>query len=134
MSYSHTASTNALEWRGLSNDEGAKAAGDEAKVRRGFWGKLKRSAAHVPFAEDALSAYYAAFDRGTPLKVRAALLGTLAYFIMPVDAIPDVLPVIGYTDDAALLLGTLRMLTEHIAPHHQTAAHDAFEGLRQSGK
>ncbi len=134
MSNLNTASINALEWQSLAGDDRDRATADEKSVRRGFWKKLKRSASHVPFAQDAVAAYYAAFDKGTPLKVRAALLGTLAYFVMPIDAIPDVLPVIGYSDDAALLLGTLRMLTEHVNPLHQSAAQDALSGLRQSDR
>ncbi|MGQ3671324.1 YkvA family protein [Xanthobacter sp. TB0136] len=132
MSNLNTASINALEWKSLAGDDGKRASDNEKKVRRGFWKKLQRSATHVPFAQDAIAAYYAAFDKSTPLKVRAALLGTLAYFIMPVDAIPDVLPIVGYSDDAALLLGTLRMLTDHINPLHHSAAQDALEGLRRA--
>jgi uncharacterized membrane protein YkvA (DUF1232 family) len=43
-----------------------QAARDEARVRRGFWPKLKRSAAHLPLAEEFVAAYYCAFDRRTP--------------------------------------------------------------------
>ena len=74
-----------------------------ASVRAGFWVKVKRQAAKLPFAEDLLAAYYCAFDRETPLQVRAVLLGALAYFVLPFDGIPDVLPVLGFTDDAAVL-------------------------------
>ena len=67
------------------------------------WSKAKRVTARLPFAEDLLSAYYCAFDRTTPIQVKAALLGALAYFVLPVDLIPDILPVLGYADDAAVL-------------------------------
>ncbi|MGQ3675426.1 YkvA family protein [Xanthobacter sp. TB0139] len=131
MANMNSASMNALEWKNLDEKEGAKAASDEARVRKGFWKKLGRSASQVPFAEDAVAAYYAAFDKTTPLKVRATLLASLAYFVLPVDAVPDVLPVLGYGDDAALLMGTLRLLCEHVKPQHQSAAHDILEGLQQ---
>ena len=68
-----------------------------------FWRKLRGVVARIPFAEDLLAAYYCAFDRATPLHVKATLVGAIAYFVLPVDAIPDVLPVIGFTDDAAVL-------------------------------
>jgi uncharacterized membrane protein YkvA (DUF1232 family) len=61
---------------------------DEERVRRGFWPKLKRVAARLPFAEDVLAAYYCAFDRQSPLQVKAALLAALAYFVAPVDVLP----------------------------------------------
>ena len=78
---------------------------DEERVRRGFWRKAKRVAARLPFAEDLLAAYYCAFDRATPLQVKAALIGALAYFVLPFDCVPDFLPLLGFTDDAAVLVG-----------------------------
>ena len=54
-----------------------RVARDEDTVRRGFWRKARRFAARVPFAEDLLAAYYCAFDRETPMQVKAALLGAL---------------------------------------------------------
>jgi uncharacterized membrane protein YkvA (DUF1232 family) len=107
----------------------AQATTDEARVRAGFWRKMKATAAHIPFAEDALAAYYCAFDRQTPLSVRIALWGALAYFIMPFDAIPDYLPVIGYTDDAAVLAAALRLVATHILPEHREAARRALRRL-----
>ena len=79
-----------------------RLAQDRESVRRRFWVKFKKVVARVPFAEDLLAAYYCAFDRQTPRHVQAALLGAIAYFILPFDFIPDVLPVLGFTDDAAV--------------------------------
>ena len=47
-----------------------------------------RVAARIPFAEDLLAAYYCAFDRETPLHVQGTLIGALAYFVLPIDAMP----------------------------------------------
>ena len=63
---------------------------DDSALRRSFWRKFRRVAARVPFAEDLLAAYYCAFDRNTPLQVKATLVAAIAYFVLPVDAIPDV--------------------------------------------
>ena len=76
---------------------------DERDVRRNFWPKFRKVAAQLPFAEDLLAAYFCAFDRETPHQVRAVLLGALAYFIMPFDVAPDMLLVLGFADDAAVL-------------------------------
>src|SRR5258705_5497273 len=102
------------------------AADDETLVRRQFWRKCKRVAARLPFAEDLLAAYYCAFDRATPLQVKAALIATLAYFILPTDLIPDFLPGLGYVDDAASLAATLRLVAAHILPAHRAAAAEAL--------
>ena len=96
------------------------------RVRRGFWSKVKRVAAQVPFAEDLLTAYYCAFDRETPREVQAALIGALAYFVLPFDIIPDFIPVLGYTDDAAVLAAAIRMVAQHIRPEHRDAARRAL--------
>ena len=103
-------------------------------MRRGFWPKVKRVAAKLPFAEDLLAAYYAAFDRQTPLQVKAALIGALAYFVLPADAMPDILPLLGYTDDALVLVTALRMVSGHIRDEHREAARQALaRGLDDVG-
>ena len=101
-------------------------AKDRESVRRRFWVKFKRVAAQLPFAEDLLSAYYCAFDKQTPRHVQMALLGALAYFILPFDFIPDMLPVLGFTDDAAVLATAIRLFATHIALEHRYAARAAL--------
>jgi uncharacterized membrane protein YkvA (DUF1232 family) len=105
---------------------GPRTARDEQEVRRGFWSKAKAVARQLPFAEDMVAAYYCAFDRDTPIQVKATLLGALAYFVLPTDAIPDMLPMLGFTDDAAVLLGALRLVSGHIRPEHREAAQRAL--------
>jgi uncharacterized membrane protein YkvA (DUF1232 family) len=103
-----------------------RLAQDQESVRRRFWHKLKRLAVRLPFAEDLLAAYYCAFDRQTPRHVQAALLGAIAYFVLPFDFIPDMLPILGFTDDAAILATALRMVASHITPEHREAARAAM--------
>jgi uncharacterized membrane protein YkvA (DUF1232 family) len=102
---------------------------EEALVRRGFWRKFRRVAAKLPFAEELLAAYYCAFDRNTPLHVKAALIATLAYFVLPADLVPDFLPALGYVDDAASLAATMRLVAAHIQPAHRQAATEALQRL-----
>jgi uncharacterized membrane protein YkvA (DUF1232 family) len=103
-----------------------RAAEDEATVRRGFWIKVKRVAAQLPFIEDLLAAYYCAFDRHTPLQVKAMLVGALAYFVLPFDAMPDVMPLLGFTDDAAVLATAVKLIADHMRPEHREAARRAL--------
>ena len=100
---------------------------DEEGVRRDFRAKAKRVAATLPFAEDLLAAYYCAFDRDTPFQVKAALIGALAYFVLPFDMMPDVMPLLGFADDAAILATALRMVSNHIRPAHREAARRAMQ-------
>jgi uncharacterized membrane protein YkvA (DUF1232 family) len=83
--------------------------------------------AKLPFAEDLLAAYYCAFDRETPRHVQVALLGALAYFILPFDFVPDMLPILGFTDDAAVLATAIRMVANNITPEHRDAARAALK-------
>lgn len=94
----------------------------EEKVRAEFWDKFRRVAARIPFADDLVAAYYCAMDSDTPLRVRGMLLGALVYFIMPADAVPDLITGIGFTDDAAVLATVLSLLGQHIRPRHRAAA------------
>ncbi len=99
---------------------------NEKRVRLSFWKKLRRVGARIPFAEEAASAYFCATDRRTPMRVRATLLAALAYFIMPADLVPDFLAVIGFTDDATVLLAALSIVQAHIKPQHGKAARQAL--------
>src|SRR5208282_3296941 len=86
-------------------------AADEEQVRRGFWRKLRRLAARLPFAEDLLAAHYCAFDRQTPLYVKAILVGAIVYFVVPDHLIPKRIPIIGYADDAAVLAAGIKLVS-----------------------
>ena len=109
-----------------------KLARERAYVRRSFWSKLRRFAAALPFAEDLLAAWYCAFDRETPRHVQAALVGALAYFVLPFDVVPDMMPVLGFTDDAAVLATALKLVASHMRPEHRDAAKVAIaRGLAQ---
>lgn len=101
----------------------------ESSLRRSVWRKARHVAARIPFAEDLLAAHYCAFDRSTPLKVKATLIGALAYFVLPIDVLPDVMPVLGFTDDAAVLAAAIKVVASHIAPAHRDAARDALAKL-----
>lgn len=107
-----------------------KGARDKERVRGSFWSKIRATAARIPFAEDAIASYYTAFDQRTPLRVRAMLLAALAYFVLPLDVVPDIFPVIGFTDDAAVLMAVLKLLSGHVTPEHYAAARDALARMK----
>jgi uncharacterized membrane protein YkvA (DUF1232 family) len=103
---------------------------NEAAIARDFWPKLKRSLARIPFAEDVLAAFYCAFDPATPLKVKGILLAALAYFIMPIDVIPDVLLGLGFTDDMAVLYTAISMIRSHMTQAHRDKAKETLDKLK----
>ena len=126
MTYQHAAGCDAGPYRWEARDADA-----ERRLRRRFWSKARRLCAALPFAEDLLAAYYCAFDRETPLQVKAVLAGAIAYFVLPIDAVPDMLPLIGFADDAAVLATAIKLVASSIRPEHRAAARRALQrGLR----
>ena len=55
------------------------------------------------------------------------LLAALAYFILPFDFIPDMIPGLGFTDDAAVLAAVFGLVSSHITPIHRAAAARALD-------
>jgi len=50
------------------------------------------------------------------------MLAALAYFVLPLDALPDILPAIGFTDDAAVFAALMAILGRTLKPRHKEAA------------
>ena len=103
---------------------------NEETVRAGFWPKLKRVLARVPFAEDAVAAWYCAFDATTPLRVRGLLLAALAYFVVPFDLVPDMVLGVGFTDDLTVLMTAIALVSANIRPEHRRRAQETLARLR----
>lgn len=91
-------------------------------ARRGFWQKTRRTLGRVPFTEEAVAAFHCATDSATPLPIRATLFGALAYFVLPFDAVPDLLVGMGFTDDAAVLAAAFAAARVHITDAHRARA------------
>ena len=99
-----------------------KLAADQKTVEEGFWTKIRRTLSRIPFAEEAVAAYYCAVDAETPGYVRAVLLAALAYFVVPADVIPDFIAGLGFTDDASVLLTAITAVGGHLKPRHHEQA------------
>ena len=101
---------------------------DNEETVRGFWDKIRRFAGQIPFAEEAIAAWYCTRDPATPSHVRAVLVAALAYFVIPMDALPDFLPALGFTDDAALFWAVWQMMKGYITDEHREKAAQALDG------
>ena len=104
---------------------------NEMRVQKGFWPKMRRTASRIPFAANALSVWFAARDPETPAAAKGLMLGALAYFVLPIDAIPDIFAGIGFTDDAAVITALIATLGANIKRRHKDQADAALERLRQ---
>ena len=94
-----------------------------------LWRKLARVAARITFADQILAAWYCAVDRRTPMHVRGVLLAALAYFILPTDAVPDIVAGIGFTDDAAVIAAVLGAFARHVTGEHRAKASRRLDQL-----
>ncbi len=110
-----------------------KLADDERIVKEGIWHKVRETLGRIPFTEDAVTAYYCAIDRATPLAVKAILMGALAYFVIPTDVIPDFIAGLGYTDDAAVLIAALKAISNSLRSEHREKARKFLEKEPQDG-
>lgn len=103
-----------------------------------FWKKLKNNAAKISNVaiEKALTLYFAMKDEETPLWAKTVIAGALGYFIFPLDAVPDILPALGYSDDTVTLIVALVTVGMNIKDKHvkqaQEKAKSWYEKLGRS--
>lgn len=96
---------------------------------KGFWQKLRVSASKAgkKAVGHALELYYAMNDPGTPGWAKSVILGALGYFILPADAVPDMLPGVGFTDDLGVLAAAIAAVEIHITPEVRQKAKEKLE-------
>lgn len=106
--------------------DGLDARAQERVVRNGFLRKIKGLARHLPFARDAVAAYFAMLDPKVPALTRAAVVAPLAYFVVPTDLIPDFIVGLGYTDDALVFWAALKSLQGKMTEAHYEKADEVL--------
>jgi len=101
---------------------GRDEASAESAVREGFAAKAKRHLRKIPLARETVSLYFCLLDPATPLWVKGIVAGALAYFVLPLDAIPDILPFVGLSDDASLLAAAYTAVSAFVTEGHREQA------------
>ncbi len=89
---------------------------EEAYSEESFWQKLRRYAtvAGREVVEKALLLYYAAQQEKAPAWAKATIAAALGYFIVPLDAVADLTPAVGYADDLGVLVLALAAVATYI--------------------
>lgn len=84
----------------------------------GFWNKVKKVAlkAGAKVIYVALILYYELADPNVSPKEKAIIIGALGYFILPLDLIPDAIPVLGFSDDLAALVAAYGYVKGPLTP------------------
>jgi len=85
-------------------------------VKKKFWGVV--SSAPEKIYEDAVALYYYMRDKDVPWYRKTVVVGCLFYLINPFDAIPDITPIIGFVDDAAIIAATVKWLGNEIEDYY----------------
>jgi len=82
---------------------------NETFTEKGFWEKVASYCFDIGKSgvDQALRLYYALESENCSVKDRVTIYGALAYLLSPIDAIPDLTPVLGYTDDIAIIAAAL---------------------------
>jgi uncharacterized membrane protein YkvA (DUF1232 family) len=109
---------------------GDDEARNEQVVREGFVAKAKRYLRQIPMATEVVAAYFCMLDPETPLWVKGVAAAALAYFILPADAIPDLLPLVGLSDDIGVLTAALTTISAHVTDEHRQKARAWIEHER----
>jgi len=93
---------------------------------KSFWDKLKHfaKAAGQDVVERALCLFYAAQKPDTPLWAKSVIYGALTYFIPPIDAVPDITPVPGYSEDPAVLVSAVLTVARYVTDDVRQQARD----------
>ena len=97
---------------------------DKNYSEAGFFQKLNtfaRIAGHT-LVKQSLQLYFAAESPDTPTWAKGVVFGALAYFVSPIDAIPDPMPAIGVTDDLGVLISAVATIAMHITPKEKKKA------------
>jgi uncharacterized membrane protein YkvA (DUF1232 family) len=87
---------------------------------------VRRFVGKVPFTNDAVALYFCFLDPKTPIFAKATIVGALMYFISPADALPDIIPALGFTDDAGVIATTLATVASSITDEHRQKAKEFF--------
>ncbi|EGU44357.1 hypothetical protein VII00023_22749 [Vibrio ichthyoenteri ATCC 700023] len=98
-----------------------------------FWRKVKRSSKKLgeEIAVTGIKSWLAMTDSQTSVRHKAILGGALAYFVLPVDMVPDVLAGVGFTDDMAAMTLAANSVGTAITDQHEQAARDKWHSLHE---
>lgn len=111
---------------------GSDEAANERLVREKFAAKARQFLGRLPMAREVVALYFCLLDPATPLWVKGTVAAALAYFILPLDAIPDMLPLFGLSDDVTILTAAITAVSAYITDEHYRKADEWMdvEGIR----
>ncbi len=117
-----------LNWRTIHYDDNGFndiAEMDEEDVRTksefisaNIWEKLETVGRKISFAKDIVALYRYMKDGSVKWYRKGIVVAALIYFISPIDAIPDIAPLIGYLDDLGVITAVLKYLGHELMQYY----------------
>ena len=100
------------------DDEESVAKNTEV-VETKLWSKLEKATGRISFTRDIKALYQYMRDPEVPWYRKSVVVAALIYFISPIDAIPDFVPIVGYLDDMGVIVALIRYLGSEITPYYE---------------
>ncbi len=91
---------------------------DEKFVDANLWEKVEKVGKKISFAKDIIALYHYLKDATVSWHRKAIVISALIYFITPIDAIPDIAPLIGYLDDLGVITAVLKFLGNELTSYY----------------
>lgn len=92
---------------------------DTRYVEDNLWNKLERTGKKISFAKDVIALFNYMRDPLVTWHRKVIVVTALIYFISPIDAIPDIAPLIGYLDDLGVITALLKFLGSELIPYYE---------------
>lgn len=83
-----------------------------------LWEKVERVGKKISFVHDIKALFNYLTDRHVSWQRKTIVVAALIYFIAPIDAVPDLAPLIGYLDDLGVITATLRFLGKELTAYY----------------
>lgn len=103
---------------GVDYDTEKKINEATEEVESKLWVKLEKVGKKISFAKDLMALFRYLVDNHVSWHRKAIVAGALIYFIVPLDAIPDLAPLFGYMDDLGVIAATLKFLGSELIPYY----------------
>lgn len=91
---------------------------DVEYVERNFWEKISRLKGKFGFKRDLIALYKFMKDPKVSFIKKAIAVFALLYFIIPLDSIPDISPIVGFLDDIGVVALVVRYLSKELKPYY----------------
>ena len=106
----------AIDENSFDTEEKVKSGSDYVDDR--LWEKVERVGSKIRFANEVKALYRYMVDKHVPWYRKSIVISALIYFISPIDAIPDIAPLVGYLDDLGVITAVIKYLGHELVPYY----------------